>query len=459
MNLIYLTLFITILLGLGSAQAQTGTACKPLAQPMLAPAGYSTTNKRPFHLGFTHFPHSTTVECGDPMEANLHYQTKFGDIMTIHEDGFVPWKDALRRWFEPGLTNWPVQYPAPYQYEIYYNAVRRNRLPPSHKVILYMNYMNFHKSALADDRGYNPVTGAKTNIPLPADQKYRFNDDYYVYAYVAHAMYLIDAYRPDYVGYGTENNMILSKIVETAATPDPSDDVPYQAWVDYVAASKRIYTILKSVYPQKKFYFSLQIDDYNLQQTFDFGASMPLYNVLLQAINYTKSPHLYTRYITRNTWHRENLKMAESALDVVAVSTYPYMAVGPNVAFIPTNHFYQIREIAPTKPFAVAETGYIAEPLVFPEPINGQQVTIDGNAMAQAQYVSRLLNDATNQKALFVNWYIARDYDDMWNQVLVNLPDKNLNRIWRDIGIFDGAGNVRFGGLVWQSFLWKGVQQ
>ncbi|HEX4924669.1 MAG TPA: hypothetical protein VFV50_11305, partial [Bdellovibrionales bacterium] len=302
---------------------------------------------------------------------------------------------------------------------------------------------------------------ARVMIPLPKELKYQFNNDAFVYAYLAHVMYLVDAFKPDHIGFGIENNIMLTKIVETAATPDSGDDIPYEAWIDFTKAMRRIHAALKTAYPQKKLFYSLSADDYNYPRNFDFGSSQAAYNLLIKAINHTKSPYLYNRYVTGTVWQREHLKLASDFNDLIAISTYPFMAYGTNVAGIPADYLTRVREVAPSKPFAVAETGYIAEPLVYPDPLPAgttPSLFVDGNTTAQAQYVSRLLADATKQNALFVNWFIVRDYDDMWKQVLVHLPGGETNRIWRDIGLFDGNGNSRLSLFLWHTYLWRGVQ-
>ncbi|MBX9768383.1 MAG: hypothetical protein K2X47_14000 [Bdellovibrionales bacterium] len=433
-----------------SAGAQ---GCPPLPAPLSLPVGLQSSS-RTFHMGFVNFPHTSSVDCGDPRDINSHYIKNFGDLMVIHEDGGVPWDAALQKWYKPELKAFPTQYPLAYQGEIRDTAKRRDALPASHKVSLYVNYMNFMKTALADERKHDPMTGARILTALPKEYRYQFNADYFVLAYIAHLTYLIDIYRPDFIGFGIENNLLLTRIVETAATPDPNDDIPYQAWVDFHAASKRIYTYLKLMYPQKRVYFSIAIDDYNFPRTFDFGVNLAAYNVLLKAIQHTQSNSLYNRYIDGTVWQREHLKMTIQFSDLVAVSTYPYMDPRySNPTAIPADYFTRIQEIAPTKPYAFAETGFIAEPLRFPEIVKpGENYTLDifGSSLYQAQYLGRLMSEAQKVKAVYINWFIARDYDQMWTQQLAAGPDALINRIWRDIGIFDGNGGLRLSGLLWQ---------
>lgn len=425
--------------------AQTNS-CLPLVTPGPLPAGLNITGKRSYAMGFTTFPHTTTTECGDPRDINLHYIKNYGDLMVIAEDGAVPWEKAIQRIRNP--NGFPTQYPEAYQQEIRENMKRRNQLSDKHKVALYVNYMNFEKTRLADNRTHDPQTGARIQTPLPQGQKFLFNHDYYVAAFVSHVSYLIDNYRPDFVGIGIENNIMLTKMVEAAATPDPNDDIPYQAWIDYVEGSKRIFNFLKAAYPQKTFYLSLSVDDYNYSRSFDFGVNNATYNLLLKAIEKTQSPFLYSRYIDSTVWQRENLKMLMPATELIAISAYPYMAHA-DPKNIPADYFSKIRELAPEKRFAFAETGFIAE--------NLETFQIPGSVTGQANYIVKMLQQATTQKAVFVNWYVARDYDQMW-QSLANQPGADVNRIWRDTGLFDGDGVLRLGGALWRIYLLMSYQ-
>jgi hypothetical protein len=79
--------------------------------------------------------------------------------------------------------------------EIDYKAAQRNALPPGHKVFLYVNVMNWKKSAIAAYRG--PDGKAMPHPPFWEERKHRFDDPAMVTAFLHHLEFLVLKYRPD----------------------------------------------------------------------------------------------------------------------------------------------------------------------------------------------------------------------------------------------------------------------
>src|SRR5262249_813975 len=71
----------------------------------------------------------------------------------------------------------------------------------------------------------------------------------------------------------------------------------------------------------------------------------------------------------------------------------------------------------------------------------------------QKTYVTFLLSECTRLRAVFINWFMVRDYDDLWSSELQFLPEAPLIRVWRDIGLYDGAGQPRPALDPWRSTL------
>ena len=107
-----------------------------------------------------------------------------------------------------------------------------------------------------------------------------------------------------------------------------------------------------------------------------------------------------------------------------------------------------MRDIAPGKPFAVSETGFCAEDLNMDE----YGVHIHGTEEWQADYVQKLCAEANKLDALFVLWFIYRDYDNLYNS-MDNPP--TAFKIWRDTGIKGGDGKRRQAHNVWDT--WKSL--
>jgi hypothetical protein len=115
---------------------------------------------------------------------------------------------------------------------------------------------------------------------------------------------------------------------------------------------------------------------------------------------------------------------------------------------LPADHFSALADLAPDKPFAVAETGWPAEDVTAPFP-----VTIPASETTQRAYVARLLTDADGLSAAFVMWFVSRDYDDLWESYLQFLPNAPLLRLWRDNGLYTGDGQRRPALETWRGWL------
>lgn len=108
------------------------------------------------------------------------------------------------------------------------------------------------------------------------------------------------------------------------------------------------------------------------------------------------------------------------------------------VAALPEDYFSAIAALAPDRPFAISETGWPAEPIDDPYPI-----AIPGSEDAQRAYLERLLADAEALDAQFVSWFFTRDFDEHWEQALRQLAIAPTVRLWKDNGLYDGAGTAR----------------
>jgi hypothetical protein len=116
---------------------------------------------------------------------------------------------------------------------------------------------------------------------------------------------------------------------------------------------------------------------------------------------------------------------------------------------LPRDWFADVATIDPGKPFAIAETGFIAEES-YHNWLNGK--TVEGSEAAQAAYVRQLLRDANGQQARFVVWFFAQDLDEFWGGQ-TNPAVKWFVKIWRDSGLVDGSGREREGLEEWDRWL------
>ncbi|MCP4230875.1 MAG: hypothetical protein GY771_12125 [bacterium] len=141
--------------------------------------------------------------------------------------------------------------------------------------------------------------------------------------------------------------------------------------------------------------------------------------------------------------------------DYIAVSTYPFWEFILNVTgdsdpdkVVPPDWVSSMADLDPTKPFAVAETGYIAEDLI----LNDYGVYIEGSEEWQARYVEMLFDECTRLDAEFIVWFCIRDYDQFW-EYFEGAGYDEFFKTWRDTGLIDGDGKPRKSLKVWDAEL------
>jgi arabinogalactan endo-1,4-beta-galactosidase len=144
--------------------------------------------------------------------------------------------------------------------------------------------------------------------------------------------------------------------------------------------------------------------------------------------------------------------------DYVAVSTYPFIEAAGGAHGdadpdnLPRNWFTRMHDLAPEKPFAVAETGYIAEDLV----LQTYGINIKGTKEWQEEYVRFLFQECNKLDAEFVVYFLVRDYDQGWER-LRQQGHGEFYKMWRDCGLIDGNGEARPSLGVWDT--WFGASR
>jgi hypothetical protein len=221
-----------------------------------------------------------------------------------------------------------------------------------------------------------------------------------VLAYTRFCRRMIQTFKPDYFAYGVEGNMLAGASA--------------RKFEQFRVLAKRVYETLKAENPNLPIFLTFQIDVYHKRRA-------EQRRVITELLPYS---------------------------DFIAVSTYPYME-GYSPQTLPEDWFADVAAIDPGKPFAVAETGFIAEES-YRNWLKGQAV--EGSEEAQAAYVRRLLRDANRQKARFVVWFFPQDLDEFWG-AQTNVAVKWFVKSWRDSGLVDGSGRERRGLKEWDRWL------
>jgi hypothetical protein len=221
-----------------------------------------------------------------------------------------------------------------------------------------------------------------------------------ILAYTRFCRRMIRAFKPDYFAYGVEVNMLA--------------EANSRRFRQFLVLAKQVYQTLKAENPDLPIFLTFQIDLYHKHR----ARQGP---VITELLPYS---------------------------DFIAVSTYPYME-GYSPQTLPEDWFADVASIDPGKPFAIAETGFIAEES-YRNWLGGK--TVEGSEDAQAAYVGLLLRRARRQQARFVVWFFAQDLDEFWRGQ-TNLAVKWFVKIWRDSGLVDGSGRARAALKEWDRWL------
>jgi hypothetical protein len=85
------------------------------------------------------------------------------------------------------------------------------------------------------------------------------------------------------------------------------------------------------------------------------------------------------------------------------------------------------------KPIAICETGYSSQDVS----LRSHGLSLTGDESLQAAYVRDLAALARRDRYLFVIWFLVADYDLLYAK-LPDTPDKEVNGLWKNIGLLGG---------------------
>ncbi len=338
---------------------------------------------RSFAMGFTTWPYAATISAvGDTYDKIQVH----GDMVTHHIDGGVPWPEAY--------VDQPT-YHAAVEGDL---NLRLSNTDSGKLIYLAVCPLNTMRNAPAD------YWGGGTNLPRPSPwDGYAFGDAQLVTAYTNYLLNLIDRFQPDYCNYGIEATEYIIKNPHDAA--------------NLFVFLQQVYDNIKLVHPDLPLFISATLQS---PQSADAA--------LVQG---------YASQISACT-------------DLIGVSTYGYVfyghADGGNPANLPADWLSQAQKLAPGKPIAIAETGWMAEDMVIP----AYGLNVPGTPQWQADYVHKLLAEADRLNAVLVAWFCIVDFDTLWTDSLGQDP---LAQIWRDTGFYDETLQIRPALLAWDAWL------
>lgn len=273
---------------------------------------------------------------------------------------------------------------------------RRLRTPASETIYLAITPLSQFRDGLA---AYWSNQGA---VPPPGPWARRgFDHPKVVEAYTAYCLRLIEALDPDYVAYGIEVDLLAANDQE--------------AFDDFKRLARKVYRKLKRRHPELP-----------LLLTFTLGQP--------------------------GEWEtkKEVMKPLLPYTDLLAISTYPFLATGfgGNPKRIPDDWFSRIRELDPDKSIAVAETSHAAENLE----IESFGISIPGRKTWQKAYAKRLLREADELEMEFVVWFSVVDYDALW-ELAFAMGAPEVFKAWRDTGLYDERLRKRPAARRWDRYL------
>jgi hypothetical protein len=343
---------------------------------------------RSYALGFGYFPHDGTSA---GVLAALDVIENDADMLVAHFDGGIPWDAALANDFDA--------YPQNLRDEVTFISAAR---PAGHEVYLAITPIAFLRDRLAPT-----LTASGPVFQAPWDAR-RFDHPDVITAYRNHCHIMINAFQPDYMAFGVEVNLFALLV----------EDSLYES---YRNLADSVYADLKASYPALPVFQTIQAD----------------------------------AYYADTAAQRTAIEQILPTTDYVAVSAYPYANAArypdgsrADPALLPATFFSEVRDLAPSKPFAIAETGWPAEDIGAPYPIE-----LISGTLYQQQYVKFALDEADRLDGRFVSILISRDYDAFWESTLKNDPNAATLRLWKDIGLYDGAGVGRPALADWRSRL------
>lgn len=312
------------------------------------------------------------------------------DLYAFHITAGVPWSAAAAK---KKLPEWGRSVRA--TFEAHKAAAQAH---PGHAVYLGLTPLDDSRSRLADewDNG--------EHMPLsPPWDTYAFDAPAVKAAYLAFCEEAIAQYAPDYLAIGLEVNLLKNTNVA--------------AWPAYVALHRETYQALKAKHP-----------------------SLPIF-VTVTAVDLLPG------------WTDSDPTAQAQALadvlpysDYLALSFYPYMSKYLTGAF-PKEAFDQIAAIAAGKPIAIAESGYPAETFT----LTSIPATFEGTPDKQDGWLETLLAEADKRHYRFIVNFVARDYDALWGKLPP--PSQEVALVWRDTGLWDGAGGEREALTRWRAAL------
>lgn len=312
------------------------------------------------------------------------------DMVSHHFDEGIPYEEAYKN------LPWPQQL----QNDV---AFRKSKTTDK-KIFLSVAALNLTRHEKADY--YSKPENISDSIKNYWKQV-SFNDDKVVTAYVRYVSYLIDQLNPQFVNYGVESNDV------------DWDKNQFALYKDFLS---KVFSQLKTKYPQLPFFVSFMVNEDPLALSY---ASQLL-----------------------------------SCSDFISLSAYPYTSASTTAdgntdpKKFPANYFTRFLDLAPSKPWGFAETGFIAQNLNIPS----FSLNKNGNPQWQKDYLDLICQLCNSRKAKFLIWFCYADYDAGSNRLKSLGLYNDLFGLWQDIGLKDENNVERPSYQLWLQWMNKKIE-
>jgi len=311
------------------------------------------------------------------------FLSREADIVACHFEG-VPWTEALSgEPFHPKLLD--------------DWARTRAAVPDGGRL-----YLALTPIALTRD-GVALYRGSEEGLPIPESLTGKaFDDPLLMGAYLAYVRRAVEYFQPDYLAIGIEADLLRH------LTPEK--------WAPYTRLHKRVYEALKAEHPDLPVFAS------------------------------------FTLHGMRNPeWADANEVLAgwrdlDAYNDLIAVSTYPFMA-GRTERVTDDLRWLEQEFGALGKPYAIAEMGQPAEPLL----LEGMGATMPADAETQRGVLEAYLTFLSTHDSEFLIWFVPRDYDRLWEKMAPSAPA--WAKAWKDCGLVSEDGAERPALALWREWM------
>lgn len=228
------------------------------------------------------------------------------------------------------------------------------------------------------------------NLPGGVDQAAGFADERIRNAFVAYTAYVAKNYRPDYLAIGVEVNMLL-------------DRNPRQ-FEAFLAVYREAYAVAKGASPRTKVFPTFQLED------------------------------IEGRLASVHPPRWSALDPFRGLMDVLAVSTYPFLTDFRDAEAIRQDYYAQLKTHFNGE-ILISETGYPSAP------IDG--VAAIGTEEDQQRYLDRLLGEAEQQGMSLVVWVAALD---------PSFAREGTAAVFRDAGLRQTNGANKLAWTTWEEW-------